>query len=226
MGGVTRREALALLAAAGLHAAAAAGCVPRRPEEGGYRAGEARSFGGKPLDPIEGIPENSIDGPQYVDRRTYRLRIDGLVGRRRELGYDDVLGAGDLTERRLRLSCVEGWDRDLLRQGVRLRDVLRLADPRPGATTLVLHAADGYSTSVPLEYALEEDLLLAYRVNDLVLPPERGFPLQLIAEGKWGYKSCKWVQRLTLSDDESFRGYWEQRGYSNDGDLDEPSLAP
>ena len=61
--------------------------------------------------------------------------------------------------------------------------------------------------------------MLAYKMNEVVLPPERGFPFQLVAEEKWGYKWIKWVTEIELSDDESYRGYWEQRGYSNNGDL-------
>jgi DMSO/TMAO reductase YedYZ molybdopterin-dependent catalytic subunit len=41
-----------------------------------------------------------------------------------------------------------------------------------------------------------------------------------VAEGKWGYKWIKWVTEIELSDDESYRGFWESRGYSNKGDLE------
>ncbi len=50
-----------------------------------------------------------------------------------------------------------------------------------------------------------------------VLPLERGYPFQLVAEDKWGYKRIRWVDRLELSSDTSYRGFWEERGY-NDGD--------
>jgi DMSO/TMAO reductase YedYZ molybdopterin-dependent catalytic subunit len=54
----------------------------------------------------------------------------------------------------------------------------------------------------------------------VTLPPERGFPFQLVAESKWGYKWIKWVTEIELTDDAGYRGYWESRGYSNIGDLD------
>jgi len=60
---------------------------------------------------------------------------------------------------------------------------------------------------------------MAYKMNDLTLPPERGFPFQLVAEKKWGYKWIKWITKIELSDDEEYRGYWESRGYSNEADL-------
>jgi len=64
--------------------------------------------------------------------------------------------------------------------------------------------------------------MLAYKINDVVLPPERGFPFELVAEQKWGYKWIKWVTEIEPSSDENYRGYWEQAGYSNEGNLDKP----
>jgi len=42
----------------------------------------------------------------------------------------------------------------------------------------------------------------------------------LVAESKWGYKWIKWVTKIEIFDDETFRGFWESRGYANEGDLD------
>jgi DMSO/TMAO reductase YedYZ molybdopterin-dependent catalytic subunit len=68
---------------------------------------------------------------------------------------------------------------------------------------------------------MENDILMAYKMNNMTLPSERGFPFQLVAESKWGYKWIKWITRIELSDNPDYKGYWEQRGYSNTGDLDE-----
>jgi DMSO/TMAO reductase YedYZ molybdopterin-dependent catalytic subunit len=61
-------------------------------------------------------------------------------------------------------------------------------------------------------------------MNGVTIPPERGYPFQLVAEQKWGYKWIKWVTEIELSDDVNYRGYWEQGGFSNDGSLDKPSF--
>ncbi|MCW4053290.1 MAG: molybdopterin-dependent oxidoreductase, partial [Candidatus Bathyarchaeota archaeon] len=76
-----------------------------------------------------------------------------------------------------------------------------------------------YSTSLPLEYIANNDILMAHKMNGIELPPERGFPFQLVAESKLGYKWIKWITEINLSDNEDYRGYWESRGYSNDADL-------
>ena len=53
-------------------------------------------------------------------------------------------------------------------------------------------------------------------MNGQEIPPERGFPFQVVAEDRFGYKWAKWVTGIEVSDDENYRGYWEQRGYDND----------
>jgi len=101
-----------------------------------------------------------------------------------------------------------------------VKDLLAEAKPLSNARVVIFHAYDGYTTSLPIEYIMDNDILIAYKMNDVVLPPERGFPFGLVAESKWGYKWIKWITEIELSDDVNYRGYWEQRGYSNSGDLD------
>jgi len=115
---------------------------------------------------------------------------------------------------------VEGWAVNLLWEGFLVRDLLDKAVPLPEAKTIIFHAYDGYTTSFPIEYLMENDILLAYKMNEITIPPERGFPFQLVAEEKWGYKWIKWVTAIELFD-EDYLGYWESRGYSNDASLDE-----
>ncbi len=62
---------------------------------------------------------------------------------------------------------------------------------------------------------------MAHMMNDLIIPPERGFPFELVAESKWGYKWIKWITEIELSDNPDYKGYWESRGYSNSGSLKE-----
>jgi DMSO/TMAO reductase YedYZ molybdopterin-dependent catalytic subunit len=67
---------------------------------------------------------------------------------------------------------------------------------------------------------------MAYKMNGLTLAPERGFPFQLVAQSKWGYKWIKWITEIELSDNPDYKGYWEQRGYSSSGDLDKNFIGP
>ena len=117
------------------------------------------------------------------------------------------------------LHCVEGWSVKILWEGFLLKDLLNEAGIEPKATVVIFRAYDGYSTSDPIDFLLNNDILIAYKMNGLVLPPERGFPFQLVAESKYGYKWIKWITSIEVSTDTSFRGYWESRGFSNDANL-------
>jgi DMSO/TMAO reductase YedYZ molybdopterin-dependent catalytic subunit len=182
---------------------------------------EITEYEGVDLSSINAFRENSIKGPQEIDVESYTLGITGLVTNPTNYTYDEVLNQYQLYKKVVTLDCVEGWSVTILWEGLLVRDLLAEADPLADAEVLIFHAYDGYTTSVPLDYIMDNDILMAYKMNDLVLPPERGFPFQLVAESKWGYKWIKWITEIELSDDADYRGYWESRGYSNSADLGE-----
>jgi DMSO/TMAO reductase YedYZ molybdopterin-dependent catalytic subunit len=119
----------------------------------------------------------------------------------------------------VKLHCVEGWSVTILWEGLMVKDLVERAQALPEANTVIFHAYDGYTTSLPLDYIVDQDILMAHKMNDVVLPTQRGAPFQLVAESKLGYKWIKWITEIELSDDADYRGYWERRGYSNDADL-------
>ncbi len=182
---------------------------------------EIREYEGVDLSSISAFRENSIKGPQEIDVESYTLGITGLVANPTSYTYDEVLNRHQHYKKVITLDCVEGWSVTILWEGLLVRDLLAEAEPLADAEVVIFHAYDGYTTSLPLDYIMDNDILMAYKMNDVVLPPERGFPFQLVAESKWGYKWIKWITEIELSDDANYRGYWESRGYSNSADLDE-----
>ena len=179
---------------------------------------EVQQYEGKRLGSIADFRENSIKGPQEVDVATYRLKVVGEVADPLDLTYDEVLDRPSY-EKVVRLNCVEGWSVDILWEGVLIEDLLEQASYDEAAKVVIFRCEDGYSTSLPLDYVLERDILLASKMNGLDLPAERGYPFQVAAEDKWGYKWAKWVTSIEVSDNEAYEGYWEQRGYDNEADL-------
>jgi DMSO/TMAO reductase YedYZ molybdopterin-dependent catalytic subunit len=206
---------------------ALAGCPANNETNGGTLAPkEVREYQGERLSSVNDFRENSIKGPQYVDIENYRLEITGLAANPTSYSYDEVLASFDSYKKVVTLECVEGWSVRILWEGVLISDLLAEAGPLPEAKVVIFHAYDGYTSSDPLDYIVDNDILLAYKMNDIPLPPERGFPFELVAEEKWGYKWIKWVTAIELSDDVDYRGYWEDRGFSNTGDLNEVFLGP
>lgn len=184
---------------------------------------QIQEYNGQKLSSINDFVENSINGPQYVNISNYTLQITGLVGNPINYTYDDVLDHQKYTKV-VELNCVEGWSVNILWEGVKVSDLIAAANVSSKANTIIFYAYDGYSTSFPLSYIMDNNILLAYKMNNVTIPPERGYPFMLVAESKWGYKWIKWVTSIELSDNESYEGYWEQRGYSDSGDLNKGFL--
>jgi len=182
---------------------------------------EVREYEGEYLSSIRDFRENSIKGPQHLDINGYQLQVTGLVESPQSYSYDEVLSTFTGYKKVVTLYCVEGWDVKILWEGVLVDELLAAAGPLPEAKVAIFHAYDGYTISLSLDFIMDNDILMAYKMNEVTLPPERGFPFALVAESKWGYKWIKWIIEIELSDDESYQGYWESRGYSDTGDLDE-----
>jgi len=180
---------------------------------------ETRDYQGQDLSSISDFRENSIKGPQQVNVSTYRLTITGLVNKTVEYTYDEVLGNFQRYEKVVTLHCVEGWSVKILWEGFLLSDLLKEAEVDPAAVAAIFYAHDGYSTSLPLDYITSKNIMIAYKMNGVTLPPERGFPFQLVAESQYGYKWIKWINKIELTDNPDYLGYWESRGYPNNATL-------
>jgi DMSO/TMAO reductase YedYZ molybdopterin-dependent catalytic subunit len=92
-----------------------------------------------------------------------------------------------------------------------LAEIARL---KPSARFATIDCLRGYTTSLPVNELIQDDVLLAYRLDDMELPREHGGPLRLVVPQKYGYKSAKWVIRIKFTEFQEL-GYWESRGYSN-----------
>ena len=180
---------------------------------------EIRDYEGQDLSSISDFRENSIKGPQQVNETTYRLTITGLVNQTVEYTYADVVNGFQKYQKVVTLHCVEGWSVNILWEGFLLKDIIEQAKIDANAEVIIFHAYDGYTTSLPLDYIMSNDIIIAYKMNGLTLPPERGFPFQLVAESKYGYKWIKWLTEIELSNNKDYRGYWERYGWPNDADV-------
>jgi DMSO/TMAO reductase YedYZ molybdopterin-dependent catalytic subunit len=201
----------------------ASGCVSEKKEPETYgNQTENLSYKGESLTPIAQQRNNAIEGTQYIDKESYRLRVEGLVENPRNFTYEEITGLPE-TSKVVDLNCVEGWSFTAKWTGVKMADLIAETGAGENATTVVFYSADGYSTSLDMDYLLENDIILAYKLNDVTLPPERGFPLQLVAESKYGYKWAKWIVRIEISDS-PYKGYWEKKGYNNRADVGGPAF--
>ena len=180
---------------------------------------EIRNYQGQNLSSIGNVYENAIKGTQFIDQTTYRLTVTGLVDKNLSLSYDDVVNSHQKYQKVVTIHCVEGWSATILWEGVLVKDLLQEAGVAAGAQVVIFTAADGYTTSLPIDYISNNSILLAYKMNGLVIPPERGFPFELVAESQYGYKWIKWLTGIEVSDNVNYRGFWESRGYPNNATI-------
>ena len=185
--------------------------------------GEATEFQGTKLTPIKDQNLNALAGTQKINQTDYTLTIDGLVDHPLTLSYADLEALPQVSELAT-FQCVEGWQYTAEWTGPTLSSIFAKAGVQPGAVIAIFHTADdtnGYS-SVDLNYIDSNNIIVAMKDNGITLPAANGFPLRLVAAGKWGYKWAKWITRIELSSDTNFRGYWESNGYNNNGDVTGP----
>ncbi|MGD1118170.1 MAG: molybdopterin-dependent oxidoreductase [Dehalococcoidales bacterium] len=188
---------------------------------------EATEYLGHKLTPISQQKNNALKGTQYIDGTTYRLTVDGLVDHPLSLSYADLLAYPQISQI-MDLPCVEIWDFTAKWTGPALGAIFNDAKVKPEAKIAIFYSTDapqGY-TSLDLSYIDDNNIIIALKDNDITLTPDRGFPFQVVAMNKYGYKWAKWVTRIELSDNTSFRGYWESDGYNNDGSIYGPPDEP
>ena len=166
------------------------------------------------------ISKNFVDPKLSED--DWSLEITGFVGNRMKLRYLDLFNMPS-QEQMASLTCISNEvGGDLLSNavwtGVKLADLLQAASVQPSASEVILYAKDGYTESLPLSKALAPTTMLVYLMNGVSLPKRHGFPARLIVPGKYGIKNVKWLTKIELAAGD-FRGYWQQRGWTEDATI-------
>jgi DMSO/TMAO reductase YedYZ molybdopterin-dependent catalytic subunit len=146
------------------------------------------------------------------DPKRWTFRCFGLVEHELTLTWDDVraLPRVELTSD---VHCVTRWSRlDNRWEGVHIRELVRRAQPKPEARFVMVHADPDYTTNLPLEDLVDDDVLLALKHDGRDLEPDHGGPVRLVVPKLYFWKSAKWVRALEFLDVNP-PGFWEQNGY-------------
>lgn len=116
------------------------------------------------------------------------------------------------------IHCVTAWSRfDNQWDGVSAKHLLALVKPAAEATHIIFHSHDGYTTNVKLGVFDDDDVLLAHSWEGKPITTEHGGPVRVIIPKFYFWKSAKWVKRIEFVAGDR-PGFWEERGYHNDGD--------
>ena len=152
-----------------------------------------------------------------VKADNWRLRIGGLVKDPIAFTLDQLLALPqqDFVSD---IHCVTAWSRfDNRWRGVSAKTILEHVNPKPEARHVVFHGYDGYTTNVRLSVFAEDNVLLAHTWEDRPLAREHGGPVRVVIPDWYFWKSTKWVNRIEFVEEDR-PGFWEVRGYHNEGD--------
>jgi DMSO/TMAO reductase YedYZ molybdopterin-dependent catalytic subunit len=228
MSKISRRKLITsgLATAAGVSGLAAAAGLARRyglvPPDGGgiYGPGETLTYAAQrlltthslarefPRSMLSKAPFANEIGPlndafkrlQAGGFRDWRLSLDGMVARPASLSLSDLRRfpvRSQITE----VVCEEGWSYIAEWIGTPLIEVLNASGLLPQARYLVYFSIDrDWWESIDLADALHPQTLLTWAMNDADLPVPFGGPLRLRVPRQLGYKSVKFITRVTATD--------------------------
>jgi DMSO/TMAO reductase YedYZ molybdopterin-dependent catalytic subunit len=148
---------------------------------------------------------------------SYRLTIDGMVRQPLTLTLAD-LRAMPATSLVKDFQCVTGWRVPSVHwTGVKLSALLDQAGVQPGGAALTFESFDGtYTESLTMDQGRRPDVLVAYDMLGAPVTREHGGPVRMCVAPMYGYKSCKWLDGITVVPKVQ-EGYWEHLGYDVDG---------
>lgn len=152
-----------------------------------------------------------------IDSSEARLRLTGAVANELVLTRPDLDALPRVSMTR-DFHCVTGWSvKDVEWEGIATRTLVELAKPLPTVTWVLAVCREGYTTGVPYEHFVDEDSLIATRMNGEPLLPEHGHPLRLVVPSLYAWKYAKYLTELQFLTERQ-RGFWEERGYHDVGD--------
>ena len=170
---------------------------------------------------VKNWPVLDLGEQPQVSPEEWKLEVAGLVENPFTLTWDRFLAlpqAEDVSD----FHCVTTWSRyDNRWRGVRLKTIAELAVPREDARFVLCTGYDfapgtdiPYTTNIPLERAVDDDVLLVHTWEGQPLPRDHGGPVRMITPRLYAWKGTKWIRKVEFLPEDR-KGFWEERGYSN-----------
>ena len=177
------------------------------------------------------------DVPTSVDVTSWRLAVGGNTDKELQLSMDDLKMKFEKVTYTAVIQCscnsrsffeppVAGgqWQNGAMGNvtwtGARLRDILNAAGIKAGSVDVSFDGLDkpplptvpDFVKSLPVDMALDEDIIVAYEMNNRPLPLLNGFPARLIVPGWFATHWVKSLSTITVLPSK-FEGFWVKTAY-------------
>jgi DMSO/TMAO reductase YedYZ molybdopterin-dependent catalytic subunit len=170
------------------------------------------------LTPLSEFYVQSYALPPTVNAEHWRLKLMGSVANPITIAFADILKAPQ-EEFYLTMECIGNPTGGNLIGNARwtgtpLLPFLQKAGVKPEAKEFVLHGADFYETTLPVDEILRPDVRLVHQMNGTPLTKAHGYPVRIIIPGHFGQKQPKWLVAVEAIA-KTKQGFWERQGWSN-----------
>ena len=164
------------------------------------------------------LPVLTIGPTPKIDIKKWRLRVFGLVEKEIELDWEQF---SQLPQSAVEVPfhCVTQWSKlENTWEGLLFTDLANMVNPKPEARFVMAHCYGDYTTNVPLDVLMDGASMLAHKHDGKPLSADHGGPLRLVVPQRYGWKSAKWLRAIEFMAEDK-PGFWEVRGYHNNGDF-------
>ena len=166
---------------------------------------------------VDKFPVLSYGPTPRFNPQKWDFRVFGMVEEPLRFSYEEFR-ALPASRQVADFHCVTTWSKlDNVWEGVSVVDLMKRVRLKPEARYVIVHCDGGYTTNLPLEEFVGDDVMLAWRHDGRDLEPDHGWPLRLVVPKLYGWKSAKWVRAIEFAFEDR-RGFWEVRGYHNHAD--------
>jgi DMSO/TMAO reductase YedYZ molybdopterin-dependent catalytic subunit len=166
---------------------------------------------------VKDWPVLDLGAQPNVTEQKFRLDVDGAVENRLSLQLDEFMSL-PMSENVSDMHCVTQWSRyDNHWRGVSAMALLATVKPLAEVNHVIFTSYDGYTTNIRLDQFDQPDVFLVHQWEGKPISREHGGPVRMLVPRLYLWKSAKWLRRIhfTISD---HPGFWEVRGYHNNGD--------
>ena len=156
--------------------------------------------------------------PTNLTEANYDLDVYGEVENPVTLKFKDIQTKFPKTNIVEDIHCVTHWTKlDMPWAGVKFSDLMKLVKPTKKANFVIFEAEEGWTTNLPMEDCMKDNVLIAYEYEAKPITSQHGGPVRMVVPHKYFWKSAKWLRKIRLVEKDE-PGFWEVRGYNTPAD--------